>query len=92
MVIELYIVDGIRGVEIGTVLTDRNPFTRKNRYPELELVRLAIPRRTYSQNHMDYVAATLKNIYDTRNQAKSGYKIIDEAPIMKHFTVRFEKK
>ena len=91
LAIELYIIGGIRGVEIGTVLADRDPFTRKNRYPELELVRLAIPRRTYSQNHMDYVAAVLKNIYDTRNEAKTGYRIIDEAPIMRHFTVKFEK-
>ena len=91
LAVELYIVGGIRGVEIGTVLADRDPFTRKNRYPELELVRLAIPRRTYSLNHMDYIAAVLKNIYDTRDQAKSGYKIIDEAPIMRHFTVKFKK-
>jgi tryptophanase len=91
LAIELYIVGGIRGVEIGTVLADRDPFTRKNRYPELELVRLAIPRRTYSQNHMDYVAATLKNIYDSRQEAKSGYIIVDEAPIMRHFTVKFKK-
>ena len=91
LAIELYIVGGIRGVEIGTVLADSDPFTRKNRYPELELVRLAIPRRTYTKNHMDYVAVALKNIYDTRDQAKSGYRIIDEAPIMRHFTVKFEK-
>lgn len=91
LAIELYIVGGIRGVEIGTVLADRDPFTRKNRYPELELVRLAIPRRTYSLNHMDYIAAVIKSVYDSRDQAKSGYKIIDEAPIMRHFTVKFEK-
>ena len=91
LAIELYIVGGIRGVEIGTVLADRDPFTRKNRYPELELVRLAIPRRTYSLNHMRYIAAVLKNVYDSRNKAKSGYRIIDEAPIMRHFTVKFEK-
>lgn len=91
LAIELYIVGGIRGVEIGTVLADRDPFTRKNRFPELELVRLAIPRRTYTNNHMDYIAATLKNIYDTREQAKSGYVIVDEAPIMRHFTVKFKK-
>jgi len=91
LAIELYIEGGIRSVEIGTVLADRDPFTRKNRYPELELVRLAIPRRTYSLNHMDYIAAVLKNIYDTRDQAKFGYKIVDEAPIMRHFTVKFEK-
>ena len=91
LAIELYIIGGIRSVEIGTVLADRDPFTRKNRYPELELVRLAIPRRTYSLNHMNYIAAVLKNIYDSRDQAKSGYKILDEAPIMRHFTVKFEK-
>ncbi|NNL16378.1 MAG: tryptophanase [Flavobacteriaceae bacterium] len=91
LAIELYIVGGIRGVEIGTVLADRDPFTRKNRYPELELVRLAIPRRTYSLNHMKYIAAVLKNVYDTRNEAKYGYTIIDEAPIMRHFTVKFKK-
>jgi tryptophanase len=91
LAIELYIEGGIRSVEIGTVLADRDPFTRKNRYPELELVRLAIPRRTYSLNHMEYIAAVLKNIYDTRDQAKLGYKIVDEAPIMRHFTVKFEK-
>ena len=91
LAIELYIIGGIRSVEIGTVLADRDPFTRKNRYPELELVRLAIPRRTYSLNHMDYIAAVLKNIYDSRDQAKTGYTIIDEAPIMRHFTVKFEK-
>ena len=91
LAIELYVIGGIRGVEIGTVLADRDPFTRKNRYPELELVRLAIPRRTYSLNHMDYIAAVLKNVYDSRDQAKSGYKIIDEAPIMRHFTVKFKK-
>ena len=91
LAIELYIVGGIRGVEIGTVLADRDPFTRKNRYPELELVRLAIPRRTYSLNHMKYIASALKNIYETRKEAKTGYIIVDEAPIMRHFTVKFEK-
>lgn len=91
LAIELYIVGGIRGVEIGTVLADRDPFTRKNRFPELELVRLAIPRRTYTDNHIDYVAVALKNIYNTRKNAKSGYVIVDEAPIMRHFTVKFKK-
>jgi len=91
LAIELYIVGGIRGVEIGTILADRDPETRENRYPDLELVRLAIPRRVYSHNHMEYVAAALKNIYDTRNEAKHGYKIIEEAPIMRHFTVKLQK-
>ncbi|MFK5983431.1 MAG: tryptophanase [Flavobacteriaceae bacterium] len=91
LAIELYIIGGVRGVEIGTILADRDPFTHKNRYPELELVRLAIPRRTYSLNHMRYIAAVLKNIYDSREEAKRGYVIVDEAPIMRHFTVKLEK-
>lgn len=91
LALELYVVGGIRGVEIGTVLADRDPFTRKNRFPELELVRLAIPRRTYTNNHMDYVAVALKNIFDSRKEAKTGYVIVDEAPIMRHFTVKFNK-
>ena len=91
LAVEIYIVGGIRGVEIGTVLADRDPITRENRYPELELVRLAIPRRVYTNNHMDYIAVALKNIYDTRDEAKSGYVIVEEAPIMRHFTAKFKK-
>jgi len=91
LAMELYIVGGIRGVEIGAVLADRDPISRENRFSDLELVRLAIPRRTYTNNHIDYIAATLKNIYDTRQEAKHGYRIIDEAPIMRHFTVKMEK-
>ena len=91
LAVEIYIVGGIRGVEIGTVLADRDPVTRENRYPELEMVRLAIPRRVYTNNHMDYIAVALKNIYDTREEAKSGYTIVEEAPIMRHFTAKFKK-
>lgn len=91
LAMELYIVGGIRGVEIGAVLADRDPDTRENRFSSLELVRLAIPRRTYTNNHMDYIAVTLKNIFDTRQEAKHGYRIADEAPIMRHFTVKMEK-
>ena len=91
LAVELYVAGGIRSVEIGTILADRDPFTHKNRYPELELVRLAIPRRTYSLNHMRYIAAVIKEIYDSRAKAKRGYEIVDEAPIMRHFTVKLEK-
>ncbi len=91
LAIELYIVAGIRGVEIGTILADRDPETRENRYPELELVRLAIPRRTYTHNHMEYIASALKGIYDSRAEAKNGYAIVWEAPIMRHFTVKLKK-
>lgn len=89
--VELYLEAGIRGVEIGTILADRDPVTRENRYPELELLRLAIPRRTYTNNHMDVIAAALKNVYDRRETIKHGYAIQWEAPIMRHFTVELEK-
>ncbi len=91
LAIELYIVAGIRAVEIGTIQADRDPETRENRYPKLELVRLAIPRRTYSLSQIEYVAVALKNIYDTRHKAKKGYRIKWEAPIMRHFTIKLEK-
>ncbi|PKP09718.1 MAG: tyrosine phenol-lyase [Bacteroidetes bacterium HGW-Bacteroidetes-4] len=89
--VELYLEAGIRGVEIGTLLADRDPVTRENRYPNLELLRLAIPRRTYTNNHMDVIAAALKNVWDRREQMKRGYRILWEAPIMRHFTVELEK-
>jgi tryptophanase len=89
--IELYLEGGVRGVEIGTLLADRDPDTRENRYPKLELLRLAIPRRVYTNNHMDYVAASLINVFDRRENITSGYKILKEAPIMRHFTVELEK-
>ena len=91
LAVHLYIEAGIRGVEIGAILADRDPVTRENRYPELELMRLAIPRRVYTNNHMDVVAAGLKNIWDRRSTIKSGFKILREAPIMRHFTVELEK-
>ncbi len=91
LAVELYIVGGIRGVEIGTIMADRDPITRENRYPKLELVRLAIPRRVYTNNHMNFVAEVLKQIYDTRHEAKKGYRIVYEPPILRHFTVELEK-
>ncbi len=91
LAIELYLEGGVRSVEIGTLLADRDPLSRQNRYPALELLRLAIPRRAYTNNHMEYVAACLKNIYDRRETIKKGYRIVSEAPIMRHFTVELEK-
>ena len=89
--VELYIESGVRGVEIGTLMADRDPVTRENRYPELELLRLALPRRVYTNNHMDVVATALKNIYDRRETITKGFQIINEAPILRHFTVELEK-
>ena len=90
LAIELYLEAGIRAVEIGALLADRDPLTRENRYPELEFLRLAIPSRTYTNNHMDVVAAALKNVYDRRESVTKGYKITFEEPIMRHFTVELE--
>ncbi|SHK27319.1 tryptophanase [Epilithonimonas mollis] len=91
LAIELYKEAGIRGVEIGTLLADRDPETRENRYPKLELLRLAIPRRTYTNNHMDYVAAAVKNVFERRSEIKRGYKIKREPEILRHFTVQLDK-
>ena len=88
--VELYIEAGVRGVEIGTVLADRDPVTREERPPSMELLRLAIPRRVYTNNHMQIVAWGLKQIWDRRS-ACTGYKITYEAPIMRHFTATFEQ-
>jgi tryptophanase len=65
--------------------------TRENRYPKLEFLRLAIPRRTYTNNHMDVIAVALKNVFDRRDRINKGLRILWEAPIMRHFTVQLEK-
>ena len=85
--IELYLEAGVRGVEVGALLADRDPETKENRYPDLELLRLAIPRRTYTNNHMDVVAVALRNVYEKRETITRGYRITYEAPIMRHFTI-----
>jgi len=89
--VELFIEGGVRGVEIGTLLADRDPDTRENRYPQLELLRLAIPRRVYTNNHMDYVAASVINVFDRRKEITKGLKILKEAPILRHFTVELAR-
>jgi tryptophanase len=67
LAIELYLEGGVRGVEIGALMADRDPVTRQNRYPELEMVRLALPRRVYTDNHMDYVAAVAEMFLKEEN-------------------------
>ena len=91
LAIELYLEAGVRAVEIGAIMADRDPETKENRYPKLELVRLAIPRRVYSNNHMDVVAAALSNIYERRDKIKKGVSIIKEAPILRHFTAEIKR-
>ncbi|MCC8072469.1 MAG: tryptophanase [Bacteroidales bacterium] len=91
LAVELYLEAGVRGCEIGYILADRDPVTRENRFGGLDLLRLAIPRRTYTNNHMDVIAAALKNVFDRREKITRGYKIAWEAPLMRHFTVKLEK-
>lgn len=88
---ELYLEAGIRGCEIGYVLADRDPVTHENRFGGLDLLRLAIPRRVYTDNHMDVIAAALKNVYDRREQVTRGVAIEWEAPLMRHFTVKLRR-
>lgn len=87
LVVELYREGGIRSAEIGALMADRDPVTRENRFPALEMVRLAIPRRTYTSDHMRYVAAAVSQVFRRAREIRSGYRIVREAPIMRHFTV-----
>jgi len=90
--VEAFIEGGVRGVEIGTLLADRDPFTGFDRIAKMELLRLAVPRRVYSQNHMDYVAATFAKIMERKDKIDAGFVIKKQASILRHFTVELEKK
>ncbi len=90
LTIELYLEAGIRGCEIGYILADRDPVTRENRFGGLDLLRLAIPRRVYTDNHMNVIAAAIKNVFDRRDSIKHGVRITWETELMRHFTVQLE--
>lgn len=86
----LYLEGGIRGVEIGSVMfAFPDPQSGEMVYPRLELVRLAIPRRVYTQAHLDYVIATLKQLAGRASDLR-GYRLTYAPPLMRHFTARFE--
>lgn len=91
LTVELYLEAGIRGVEVGYLLADRDPVTHENRFDGLDLLRLAIPRRVYTNNHMDVIAVALKNVFDRRESIKRGLAIEWEAPILRHFTVKLKR-
>ncbi len=89
LVVELYREAGIRAVEIGTVMFGRRvPDTGEELPASMELVRLAVPRRVYTQSHMDYVVEAILNVW-RRRETTRGYRIVDQAPFLRHFTARF---
>ncbi len=86
---ELYLDSGIRSMERGVVSAGRDPETGDHRYPKLELTRLTIPRRVYTQAHMDVVAESVKAVYDARQQTR-GLKLVYEPKYLRFFQARFE--
>jgi tryptophanase len=85
----LYETGGIRAVEIGTVMFGRrDPETGEEQPGPRELVRLAIPRRVYTQSHIDYVIEVVSKVYESR-AALPAYRIVEQAPFLRHFTARF---
>src|SRR3990170_2352250 len=90
LAVELYLEGGIRAVEIGSVMfAHPDSETDELIYPKLELVRLAIPRRVYTQSHLDYVAETLAVIAKHKEDVR-GYRFTYAPPLLRHFTARFE--
>ncbi len=86
---ELYLKAGIRGCEIGSVMFGKYTEAGKLIPAPMELVRLAIPRRVYTQSHIDYVVETFRELAEERGRAH-GYRITYEPPFLRHFTARFE--
>ncbi len=90
LVVEMYREGGIRGVELGSVMFSyEDPDTGEMVYPDLELVRLAIPRRTYTQSHLDYIVDIMAKIVK-RADTITGYRFTYAPQFLKHFTARFE--
>ena len=87
---ELYLDSGVRGMERGIVSAGRDPETGDHRRPALELMRLAIPRRVYTQAHMDVVAEAIKAVYDARMETR-GLKMVYEPRYLRFFQARFER-
>jgi tyrosine phenol-lyase len=87
---ELYLDSGIRSMERGIASAGRDPKTGDHYYPKLELTRLTIPRRVYTQAHMDVVAESVKAVYDAREQAR-GLRMVHEPKYLRFFQARFER-
>ncbi len=89
IVCDLYRAGGIRSVEIGSVMFGKYDGQGKLVSPAMELVRLAIPRRVYTQSHIDYVTEVVLEVFEGRKSLK-GFRITEEAPMLRHFTAKFE--
>jgi len=87
---DLYVDSGVRSMERGAVSAGRDPMTGEERFPSLELVRLTIPRRVYTQAHMDVVAESVLEVYEHREQAH-GLKMVYEPKYLRFFQARFER-
>jgi tryptophanase len=90
LVAALYRVAGIRAVEIGSVMFGRRLDGGAEVPAPMELVRLAIPRRVYTQSHMDYVVEAVLHVWEQRELLR-GFRIVEQAPVLRHFTARFEE-
>ena len=88
LAVALYRDGGIRGCEIGSVMFGLHPDGTETPGP-MELVRLAIPRRVYTQSHIDYVIEVVRSVADGATDLR-GYRIVEQPPQLRHFTARFE--
>jgi len=90
LIVELYLHAGIRAVEIGSLMfAQKDAETGVVHYPDLELVRLAIPRRVYTNSQMEYVGENIIEIFEARENLK-GFELTYEAPVLRHFTARMK--
>ena len=89
LAVELYIEAGIRGCEIGTVMFGMDPHSGEERPARTDLVRLAIPRRVYTQSHMDYVLEAIQYVWERRDAIR-GMRIVEAPQFLRHFTAHFE--
>jgi tyrosine phenol-lyase len=89
LAVELYLEGGIRAVEIGTVMFGSNPHTGEENPARLDLVRLAIPRRVYTQSHMDYALEVISLVWERREEIR-GMKIVKAPKFLRHFTAEFD--
>jgi len=86
---EIYLESGVRSMERGNVSSGRDPATGENRHPRLELVRLTLPRRVYTQAHMDVTAESIVEVYEHRDEI-TGLRMVYEPPQLRFFQARFE--